>query len=220
MTRPCPPEPWRLRGDMHVALWLVPGDELPHWPLPEGVHAISPGGRRRLLVTFWVDYRSGGDLAYRELLVAVVVRRGARPAATAVQVWVDDERSLAGGRRLWAIPKEPATFDFQPLPLTRRGERGLRASMTPAGPAHGEPDASVLCRDLLGLPLRLPVRADLLQRRDDGTVCQVPLRLAGRPSLSRTRLRVRPGGPLAYLSGHRPVAAVSLRDFRFTVGPA
>ncbi|MGW3359313.1 acetoacetate decarboxylase family protein [Streptomyces bungoensis] len=220
MTRPYPPEPWQLRGDMHVALWLVPGDDLPHWPLPDGVHAVSPAGRRRLLVTFWVDYRSGGDLAYRELLVAIVVRRAARLAATAVQVWVDDERSLAGGRQLWAIPKERAAFDFRPLPLTRHRAGGLRAAMTTEGPAQGEPDASVLCHDLLRLPVRLPVRAHLLQRRGDGTACDVPLRLAGRPSLGRTRLRVRPDGPLAYLSGHKPVASVSLRDFRFTVGSA
>ncbi|MGV9626851.1 acetoacetate decarboxylase family protein [Streptomyces sp. NPDC003487] len=238
MTRHHPPEPWHLRGDMYTALWLVPGRDLPTWPLPEGARAVSVSGRR-LLVTFWVDY-TGGDLAYRELLVAVVVRHGVRLAATAVQVWVDDERSLSGGRRLWALPKEPAVFTFTPLPPARHHLAGLHATVTVSGPAGGvdsasgparqephasssgparqEPHASVVSRDLLRLPLRVPVRAHLSQPRGDGTDCRVPLRLAGRPSVSRLRMRVRRDGPLAYLAGRRPVAAASLRDFRFTVG--
>ena len=226
MTRHHPPEPWHLRGDMYTALWLVPGRDLPTWPLPEGARAVSVSGRR-LLVTFWVDY-TGGDLAYRELLVAVVVRHGVRLAATAVQVWVDDERSLSGGRRLWALPKEPAVFTFTPLPPARHHLGGLHATVTASGPVGGmdfasgparqEPHASVVSRDLLRLPLRVPVRAHLLQPRGDGTDCRVPLRLAGRPSVSRLRMRVRRDGPLAYLAGRRPIAAASLRDFRFTVG--
>jgi hypothetical protein len=226
MTRHHPPEPWHLRGDMYTALWLVPGRDLPTWPLPEGVRAVSVSGRR-LLLTFWVDY-TGGDLAYRELLVAVVVRHGVRLAATAVRVWVDDERSLSGGRRLWALPKEPAVFTFTPLPPARHHLGGLHATVTASGPAGGvdsasgparqEPHASVVSRDLLRLPLRVPVRAHLLQPRGDGTDCRVPLRLAGRPSVSRLRMRVRRDGPLAYLAGRRPIAAASLRDFRFTVG--
>jgi len=218
MTRPYPPEPWHLRGDMHAALWSVPGHALPHWPLPEGVRAVSLSGRR-LLVTFWVDYRDG-DLSYRELLVALVVRRAARPAATAVQAWVDDERSLAGGRRLWAIPKQRAAFGFHPLAPTRHRPGGLRVTMTLDGRDRQEPDASGVCQELLRLPLRLPLRAHLLQPRGDGTVCRVPLRLTGRPSATRIRLRVRPDGPLAYLANRRPLAAVSWRDFRFTIGPS
>ena len=216
---PQPPEPWHLRGAMRAALWLVPRRDLPPWPLPEGARAVTIAGRSPL-ITFWVDYGDGGDLAYRELLVAVAVRQGAGLAATAVQVWVDDERSLAGGRHLWAIPKQPAAFDFRPLPPARHRRGGVRTTMTVEASGRREPDASALCQDLLRLPLRLPVRAHLLQPRADGTTCRVPLRLTGRPSLSRIRTRVHPQGPLAYLTGHRPLAAVSLADFRFRVGPA
>jgi hypothetical protein len=201
---------------MHAALWFVPRRTLPPWPLPAGAEAVSLAGRN-LLVTFWVDYK-GGDLAYHELLVALVVRRAAGVAATAVQAWVDDERSLTGGRQLWAIPKEPAAFAFRPLVRTRRRPGGLRATMTLDGRTQQEPDASGACQELLRFPLRVPFQAHLLQPRADGTVCRVPLRVTGRPSMSRLRLRVRPGGPLAYLAGRRPAAAVSLRDFRFVIG--
>lgn len=219
MTPSHPAEPWHLRGDMRAALWLVPCRDLPPWPLPEGARAVSLAGRSPL-ITFWVDYGEGGDLAYRELLVALAVRHGAGLAATAVQVWVDDERSLTGGRNLWAIPKQPAVFDFQPLPPARHRRPGVRTTMTVEAYGRQEPDASALCQELLRLPLRLPVRAHLLQPRADGTACRVPLRLTGRPSLCRIRTRVHPDGPLAYLTGHRPVAAVSLADFRFRIGPA
>ncbi|GHF56424.1 acetoacetate decarboxylase family protein [Streptomyces thermodiastaticus] len=219
MPGPCPPEPWHLCGDMHAALWLLPGSALPPWTVPEGVRPVSVGGRRAL-VTFWVDYRAGGDLAYRELLIALVVRRGRTVAATSVQAWVDDERSMAGGRRLWAIPKELADLRFETPAGSGHRRTALYARMTSRRADRREPAATALCQELLRLPLRLPLRAHLLQRRDDGTTCRVPLRVVGRPSLTRVRCRVDPHGPLGYLSGRTPVAAVSLRDFRFTVGSA
>ncbi|GGV63219.1 MULTISPECIES: acetoacetate decarboxylase family protein [Streptomyces] len=219
MPVPYPPEPWHLCGDMHAALWLLPGSVLPPWTVPEEVRPLSVGGRRAL-VTFWVDYRADGDLAYRELLITLVVRHGRTVAATAVQAWVDDERSMAGGRRLWAIPKQLADLRFETPVGSGHRRAALHARVTPRRAGRREPAATALCRELLRLPVRLPLRAHLLQRRDDGTTCRVPLHVVGRPSWTRVRWRVDPHGPLGYLSGRKPVAAVSLRDFRFTVGAA
>ncbi|MGK4903871.1 acetoacetate decarboxylase family protein [Streptomyces albus] len=140
MSETFPPQPWRLRGQMYVALWQVPARRLPGWLLPPGVRPLG-WRERRVVVTFWVDYRHGGTLAYRELLVALAVRDGHGPAGCAVEAWVDDDRSLAGGRELWGIPKQPAVFAF--ATGRHRGWRrprlftGLASPVSPGGAPDG-----------------------------------------------------------------------------------
>ncbi|MFD5950283.1 acetoacetate decarboxylase family protein [Streptomyces collinus] len=225
---PFPPSPWHLTGDMVVSLWRVPADELPPWPLP---HGVSPWivRRRATLLTFWVDYRPGGVLAYREFLIALAVRHGRSLAGSTVAAWVDDERSLAGGRALWGIPKEQGV-----IALHADG-RGSRGELT----ADGIPPVRVAYRDMLRLPFRLPVRARLVQQLPDGAECRVPLRISGRPALGRSRvttgacIRERSldgaagrqpgdalgaGAPLFLLARHRPLLSLAVRDFRGTVG--
>ncbi|MFJ8692332.1 acetoacetate decarboxylase family protein [Streptomyces roseolilacinus] len=219
MTASYPPPPWYLRGTMHAALWQVHEHRLPRWPLPAGVRPLRLG-RRCGVVTFWVDYRPGGTLAYRELLVALAVRRGGSVGACAVEAWVDDSRSLAGGRALWDIPKRPAAFLFDrsapSLPST-----AMLTGRAPEPSGKG-PAVTALHRPLVRLPGRLPLRARLFQPALDRRrgPCEVPLRVSGTVWLTRTRLRTAPGAPLDYLTGLRPLAACSLRDFDFTIGPA
>lgn len=71
-----PPEPWRLRGQLHLTVWRVGAAALP--PLPAGPAPVRVGAIA-LVGTAWVDYEPGGVLSYRELLAAVLVRRAARP---------------------------------------------------------------------------------------------------------------------------------------------
>jgi hypothetical protein len=214
-----PAEPWRLRGDLYAGLWLVPAARMPHWPLPDGARPLSVAGRR-MVVLFWADYRPEGVLAYREWLVALPVRHGRTVAATAVQAWVDSEPSRAGGRALWAVPKEPAEITFTPGGTSpRRGGVLTRLRATTRDPETGEADATgVYDRDVLRWPWRPAVRAHLLQRAADGTHRRVPLYLRGRPAWGRARLTADPRGPLGYLAGRAPVAALAVRDVTFVVG--
>jgi hypothetical protein len=202
-----PPEPWRLAGDMDAAVWRVPVAEVPRWRLPRGARPLVVAGKVTL-VTFWVDYRPPGVLAYRELLAALAVTYRGRIAGTAVAAWVDDERSLRGGRELWGIPKEPGAFAFS------RDESGLRARLTTGDgeTVHGEHRTGVR------LPGRLPVRAHLVQDVGGETV-RVPLRVTGRPQVGRrARFAGTEDGPLAFLGGRRPAMTVALRDFRLAFG--
>ncbi|MGW5136690.1 acetoacetate decarboxylase family protein [Streptomyces sp. NPDC004135] len=222
MVEPFPPEPWHLRGDMFAALWRVPRREMPGWRLPAGVRPLRLGGSC-LVVTFWVDYRPGGTLAYRELLVALAVRDRRGPAACAVEAWVDDARSRAGGRTLWGIPKELGSFAFGPAPLpsARPGRAPVRTRMVVGRGGEGfGPVVTGLHRDLLPLPGRLPVRGRLLQPHPVHGRCEVPLRLSGRARLGQARMTAEPGGPLSCLDGRSALLAASIRDFRMTVGRA
>ncbi|WP_053673255.1 acetoacetate decarboxylase family protein [Streptomyces sp. NRRL B-1140] len=197
---------------MIVSLWRVPVDELPPWPLPSGVRPLTVR-RRATLVGFWVDYRPGGVLTYREFLIALVARHGHGLTATTVAAWVDDEQSLAGGRALWGIPKERAAITL------RLNGRSARGELT----APGSPALRLTYRDMLRLPCRLPGRAHLVQQLSDGTRCRVPLRISGRPALGRGRVTTGPGGALpddvlSALGRHRPPLSLALRDFRSVVG--
>ncbi|MER7479232.1 acetoacetate decarboxylase family protein [Streptomyces sp. NPDC126510] len=205
---PFPPSPWHLTGDMIVSLWRVPVGELPPWPLPPRARPWIVR-RRATLVSFWVDYRPGGVLTYREFLIALVVRHGHGLAAGTVAAWVDDERSLAGGRALWGIPKERGAITF------RADGRGVRGELT----APGAPAAARLTyRDVLRLPCRLPARGHLVQQASDGAECHVPMRISGRPAVGRGRVTTGPEGPLSVLGRHRPLFSLALRDFRSVVG--
>lgn len=220
MTDPgFPAEPWHLRGDMYAAVWPVPAREPILRRLPHGVRPLVAGGRCPV-ITFWVDYRPGGVLTYRELLVAVAVRHRRRIATTAVAAWVDDERSLAGGRTLWGIPKQLGTFVFDtPAPPGRRHPRGapVRTGLR-TGDADRQDTVRGWYQDLLRLPGRWPVRSHLVQKLPDGGLHEVPLRLDGTLWTGRARLSGPPAGPLAFLHGRRPLLALAIRDFRCTVG--
>ncbi|WP_326599186.1 acetoacetate decarboxylase family protein [Streptomyces sp. NBC_01803] len=204
-----PPAPWRLKGDMYVSLWRLPLRSVPAWDLPPGVRPLTMGGRC-VLTTFWVDYQRGSVLEYHEFLVSLLVRHRRGIVVTAVAVWVDDERSLAGGHELWGIPKELGMFALD-------SAAGFTAELA-TGPGE---TVTTAFRDRLRLPaVRLPVRTRLVQRKPDGSVCEVPLRLSGPVGLGRERLRAPATGPLAFLAGHRPSVTVALRGFRFLVGEA
>ena len=206
-----PPPPWRLTGEMYASVWRLPPAELPDWPLPPGTHPLILG-RRATLVTFWVHYRPGGVLAYREMLVALAVTHRRRVAATAVAAWVDDPRSLAGGRALWGIPKQLASVGV----ARRRGSSGaVTATMTGA---DGTTTQSVFL-PRHRLPGRLPVRARLVQQVGTAAL-RVPLRLSGAVALCGAGLTASPASPLRFLHGRRPVAAFAIEDFGFVIGGA
>ncbi|MGW6548129.1 acetoacetate decarboxylase family protein [Streptomyces massasporeus] len=204
---PFPPSPWRLTGDMVVSLWRVPADDLPSWPLPAGVRPWIVR-RSATLVTFWVDYRPGGVLAYREFLIALAVRHGHRLAGSTVAAWVDDDRALAGGRVLWGIPKEQGVFTL------RADSRSTRAELT----ADGIPPVRFTYQDVLRLPFRLSARAHLVQQLSDGTECRVPMRISGRPALGRGRLSTGPEAPWSVFARRQPVLSLAVRDFRGILG--
>lgn len=56
-------------------------------------------------------YGEGSTLRYGEVagLVGPVLVAG-RPGGLVTSIWVDDERSMSGGRAVWALPKERATL--------------------------------------------------------------------------------------------------------------
>lgn len=198
-----PPAPWHLCGRLHLTLWRVPVTELPE--LPAELHPVRVG-TSAVAGTAWVVYEPGGVLNYRELLAAVLLphRRSVRVSITAS--WVDSEPSLRGGRELWGIPKELATFD-----LTEGGFAARTPEGTPIAGGTVSPGAA--------LPGRWPARCTVAQQLA-GTLVLTPVRSTARLRLCGASWDFPPEGPLGWLTGARPLVSVSLQDFRLRFGTA
>lgn len=198
MTGTYPPEPWNLTGTGAITSWRVPVTALPE--LPAGVRPVTARGAA-LVTTAFVHYDERGLMAYDELLAAVLVRHGRGAALSITDIWVDSETSRAGGRGLWGIPKELATF-------------GERYAENADGPIAA---ASFTARRGPSLRLPVPLRGSVVQTRDGATVA-TPIRAGGSVRPATARWDLAPGGPLAWLRGARPVTSLLARDFSMRFG--
>jgi Acetoacetate decarboxylase (ADC) len=203
---PFPSPPWSLRAHAWVSVFAL--TEAPRPDRPEGIYAAA-----------FVDYREGGVLAYHELLVVRLLRDGAVPRVRVTDIWVDSPESLAGGRSLWAIPKQPADLPLHETrvgPVARTSFRGLDTL------DHPEHSREVARGEFTSLPtaalVRMPFRGSTCQVREDGTTVVAALSGSGRvvPCLGRWTFDA--DGPLGFLSGRRPLLSAHLLDVRLLFG--
>ncbi|MFH9423952.1 acetoacetate decarboxylase family protein [Streptomyces sp. NPDC017529] len=157
---PCsyPPPPWHLRGHLWGGLFAAESSPAP----PPDLSPVLP----RSLVVLLIRYREG-TLVYDELLVGTLARRGLRAGVHVHRIWVDDEQSMWGGRRIWGVPKELAGFQWDGPRVRVTDGEGLVATLgvTSKGPS---------------LP-RLPLPLAAFGSRD-GTRTFITARFSARPS--------------------------------------
>ncbi|SEP44281.1 acetoacetate decarboxylase family protein [Amycolatopsis saalfeldensis] len=195
-----PPEPWRLAGEACLSMWRLPVAELP--ALPEGAEPVVVAGRAAVFAA-WVGYRPPGQLSYHELLTAVAVR-GRRLTASITGIWVDSEVSLAGGRALWGIPKDLATFDFH------RGRTFTAATAD-------DWIATAAFSRRVGLPVATPAAFEIAQTLD-GRPKRSPVKARFKAAAAAADWSVNPRGPLGFLAGRRPIVSAALSGFDLRFG--
>ncbi|MGH4025064.1 MAG: acetoacetate decarboxylase family protein [Pseudonocardiaceae bacterium] len=196
-----PPEPWELRGQLHLTVWRVPSASVPL--LSPGLAPVRLRGAVPV-ATAWVIYEPGGVLSYRELLVAVLARRGGKPLVTITDIWVDNVASLRGGRELWGIPKQWASFRVD-------------GNSCDAVDADGELIARSAVRPIGALPRRWRGGYTVAQQRADDLLL-IPVRWVASVRLIRISWEFAPGGPLGWLADARPAFSTSFRDFILRFG--
>jgi hypothetical protein len=193
---PYPPAPWRLRGSAVIVPVPLRVQRARAF-LPDDVEVVSVGGWTGGGVLL-ADYRDGATLDYHELIVfAGLVRAGRRRGPWVSHIVVDSPASVAGGRRIWGLPKGPASFTWS--------ERHVDV--------HG-----LLRADIRRAPVRppVPLASACFGRRPDGLVFTAARgRLNGGPAL--VRLRVPPSSPFAALGldGVWPALAGDRLDLPF-----
>ncbi|WP_188311852.1 acetoacetate decarboxylase family protein [Salinarimonas soli] len=207
-----PPAPWRLLATVWVSLWQLPRTLVPTDALGSEAR-LQTFQDRTLVATAFADYRSGGDLVYREILAAVRVRVDGRTYTHVPRIWVDLPASVAGAREMWLIPKELARFS---------GTFGGVALSAAADTLEGCRIAEIAFQPTIALPGRWPVRTELAQWAFAGTASSkralTKVRASARVSLGTAAWTIAPDGPLGFLAGRSPSASVCLRDVTLTFG--
>ena len=201
-----PPAPWRMHGQLWVSLFRVRrGDHPEREP---GVYGVA-----------LVKYEEPSPLTYGELLVAHVVETGGSPAkaVSITDIWVDSPASVAGGRELWAIPKDLCGF-------THRSDRHTLTTRTTWTAALGDqPIATASFSDMSRLAPRLGFKGATWQQRtapDARAGQEVSARLTGSSKSlpCRSHWSFDPAGPLGWLHGKRSLASFRQADFEMSFG--
>jgi hypothetical protein len=196
-----PPAPWYMHGQLWLSLFRVrEGDHPDREP---GVYGAA-----------LVKYEDPSPLTYGELLVAHMVSTGSKPpkAVSITDIWVDSPASVAGGRELWAIPKDLCDFTY----LSARQGPFTRTTWTTA--LGDQPIASARFTDVSRFAPRLPFRGDTWQRRDDGEEVRASLAGSSKAMPCRGSWSFDPDGPLGWLHGKRTLASFRQADFRMSFG--
>ena len=207
MTATYPPEPWTLVGRMDLSTFLVPTEDLPTATWPDDWRPLVLGGRTPVGAA-WVDYAPGGVMSYRELLVAVAGRVGARVRPHIVAIWVDSPASRDGGRALWGIPKGLARFTGVAEGTPDDDARGC-------GPPGRVARSCATAARLPGTPAR---RASRWPRTWTGDAARARCPAARASGSCPRDWSFDPDGPLAFLAGRRPVVSATLHDFAMLFG--
>ncbi|GCD88306.1 acetoacetate decarboxylase family protein [Nocardioides sp. LS1] len=197
-----PDAPWAMVGQLWCSLFRV----------NEDVDELRPAG---LYGAAFVSYDDGSPLTYSELLVARPVRTGPGRRVSITDIWVDSPASMAGGRELWAIPKDLCDFT---LDSSRTGP--LSRTDWSASVAR-RPIASAWFTDVSRAGVRLPFRGGTWQPGIEDTDGED--RLAGISGSARTlpcrgHWDFAADGPLAWLRGRRTLASFRMADFRLSFG--
>jgi hypothetical protein len=199
-----PPPPWHLAGRLVVVAAPLRLDAARALvPAPLRLLPALPG--RALAMLLLGLYGEGSTLRYGELAGVVGrVLAGDRPGGLVTSIWVDDERSQAGGRALWALPKQLATLRWRPGSVEVRDAAGapivharwreprVHVPVPAAAPFIGVLDGAVRRAWLAGAVQVAPTRVEL--DVPAGSPLE-PLGLGGRRIGLTGRLKVRATAP-------------------------
>jgi len=203
-----PPAPWHMHGQLWLSLFRVRrGDHPEREP---GIYGAA-----------LVRYEQPSPLTYCELLVAHLVATGSTSgpskAVSISDIWVDLPASVAGGRELWAIPKDLCEFTWH---SDRRGPLTRTAWTTSL---DGRPLATARFTDVSRVMPRLPFKGDTWQQRTApdpraGEVVTASLAGSSRALPCRGSWTFDPDGALGWLHGKRSLASFRQADFQMSFG--
>ena len=128
-----PQPPWHTHGRAWVQPYLVDAGDV---TLPPGFRAVTSLGKAVGFLAL-VEYTPPSPLVYAELAwLPFLVSAGGQRGLYIAKMYVDSADSLAGGREIWAIPKQLARFDIRNDAATVDTEDGahLELSLKKRGP--------------------------------------------------------------------------------------
>lgn len=107
---PYPSAPWNLQGYSLQSLHLLDIDHVrPYVPADLNIFSVFPG--KTLGGVYVAAYEAGSTLEYNELIVVgALIWEGGKIGSWVSHIYVDNSDSVAGGRKIWGLPKQEAEF--------------------------------------------------------------------------------------------------------------
>lgn len=199
-----PQAPWRLEGRAVCLLQLLDVSYAASFVPPElSIVSLLPG--KTLGGIYLAEYGARSVLAYHELIViSALVRYGHRLGAWISHIYVNDPRSVTGGREIWGLPKQLAEFTWDALSgpaVVRQGKQHLcTLRFTRRLP---------LARMPVFLPVLSRIGGDLMWFRGTGTA---------RPALIQDGLDIPSASPFSVL-GFKRGLGIYLHSLKLLVHP-
>ncbi|XBB68375.1 acetoacetate decarboxylase family protein [Nocardioides sp. WV_118_6] len=193
-----PPAPWHMHGSM----WLTA------FRLCEAADERHPAGTYGVAL---VSYEEPSPLTYHELLVARTVKdRAGKGAVTITDIWVDSPASQAGGRELWAIPKDLCDFDLE------TSFRGPVTSTDWSATLERRPIVEARFTDVSRAALRVPFSGRVEQPgiAEHPETADVVMKGTAKALPCRGRWSFAADGPLGFLRGARQLGSFRMSGFR------
>lgn len=149
-----PPAPWQLQGRAVIhTQWLDAAAA--RQAVPPELALVTPVPGKTLGAVYFASYTAGSSLEYRELIVVpATVRCGMKVGIWISHIYVDHPQALAGGREIWALPKQEAEF--------------VSAANGDVSITHADGELCVLqkVKPARSLPVPLPVFTSAISLRD------------------------------------------------------
>lgn len=193
-----PPAPWHMHGSM----WLTA------FRLREAADERHSAGTYGVAL---VSYEEPSPLTYHELLVARTVKdRAGKGAVTITDIWVDSPASQAGGRELWAIPKDLCDFDLE------TSFRGPVTSTDWSATLERRPIVEARFTDVSRAALRVPFSGRVEQPgiAEHPETADVVMKGTAKALPCRGRWSFAADGPLGFLRGARQLGSFRMSGFR------
>jgi hypothetical protein len=110
--RTIPPSPWRLKGTAVLCLRPI-RIPIARRFVPEALRIVRVAPGVTLGALYCAQYEPSSTLPYHELIVCPAITRAARKTGFWIShIYVDDAVAAAGGRRIWGLEKQCASFDW------------------------------------------------------------------------------------------------------------
>lgn len=195
---PYPPAPWHMHGSLWLSVFRV----------SEDVDERHPAGQYGVAL---VSYEEPSPLTYHELLVARTTKNDdGKGAVTITDIWVDSAASQAGGRELWAIPKQLCDFDME------SSFRGPVTSTDWTALDNRRPIVDASFTDVSRAAPRVPFTGRVVQPgiAEHPETANVVMKGNAKALPCRARWSFASDGPLAFLGDARQLGSFRMSSFR------
>lgn len=195
-----PPAPWHMHGSLWLSVFRI----------AEDVDERHPAGTYGVAL---VSYEDPSPLTYHELLLARTTKDAdGKGAVTITDIWVDSEASQAGGRELWAIPKQLCDFDME------SSFRGPVTSTDWTALDQRRPIVDATFTDISRAAPRVPFTGRVIQPgiAEHPETANVVMKGSAKALPCRARWSFASDGPLGFLGQARQLGSFRMSSFRLS----